>query len=533
MTGVGTLVRHYLRRDRWMILWWCLGVTLLYWSQAVSVAGLYADQAEFDKAAAAMDDNAAFIAMAGPARALDTVGGQVAWQATAFGAVLVGLMSMFIIGRHARAEEQSGRDDLVRSTAIHRRAPLTAALIVAGTANLLVGLLVTVSLISFRPGGPVLKGLPLPVGDSIGIGLGLTAVGWAFSAAALVAAQLTRSTRAMYGLGGAVVGLAYALRAVGDIGRPVLSWVSPIGWYQAMHAYSGLRWWPALLLVSLAVLGAIVAYSLFGRRDIGAGLFADRPGPATAGRRLRSGLGLAWRLQRGAVIGWAAGLFFAGLAYGSIGNSVEDLVGHSDFAKAFGAGETGNLVDGFYAAAIVQLALIACGFAISSTLRPRAEEEAGHSEILLATGLSRRAWLAGHVMLTVAGTALVLVVAGLGLGIGYATSTGESDAVLRYAWPILPCLAPVLALSAVGRLLYGFAPRGMVLAWLPLVIAAVVLVFGDVLQLPQWLQDLSPFEHLALVPAEDFDPLPVAVVTALAAVASGVGQFAFRERDIS
>jgi ABC-2 type transport system permease protein len=106
VTGAAALLRHHLRRDRWMILWWSIGVTVLYWSQAVSVDGLYATQAEFDKAAAAMDDNAAFIAMAGPARALDTVGGQVAWQATAFGAVVAGLMSMFLIGRHSRAEEE-------------------------------------------------------------------------------------------------------------------------------------------------------------------------------------------------------------------------------------------------------------------------------------------------------------------------------------------------------------------------------------------------------------------------------------------
>ena len=34
--------------------------------------GLYTTQAEFDKAAASMEGNAAFIAMAGPARALNT-----------------------------------------------------------------------------------------------------------------------------------------------------------------------------------------------------------------------------------------------------------------------------------------------------------------------------------------------------------------------------------------------------------------------------------------------------------------------------
>ena len=36
------------------------------------------------------------------------------------------------------------------------------------------------------------------------------------------------------------------------------------------------------------------------------------------------------------------------------------------------------------------------------------------------------------------------------------------------------------------------------------------MLFGELLQLPQWLQDLSPFEHLALVPAEDFRWAPFA-----------------------
>ena len=49
--------------------------------------------------------------------------------------------------------------------------------------------MVALSLISVRPGDASLDGLPLPVADSIGIGLGLTAWGWFFSATALVAAS--------------------------------------------------------------------------------------------------------------------------------------------------------------------------------------------------------------------------------------------------------------------------------------------------------------------------------------------------------
>ena len=116
--------------------------------------GLYPTQAEFDKAAASMADNAAFIAMAGPARALNTLGGQVAWQASAFGAIVAGLMSMFLVGRHTRAEEESGRDELVRAGAVGRHAPLAAAALDRRSSpTSLLGALVAVEPDRLRPRG--------------------------------------------------------------------------------------------------------------------------------------------------------------------------------------------------------------------------------------------------------------------------------------------------------------------------------------------------------------------------------------------
>ncbi|GAB3788403.1 ABC transporter permease [Nocardioides ungokensis] len=522
MTGARIFLRTFLRRDRWMLLAWAVGAVLLYYSQAVSVDGLYRTQAEFDRAAASMEHNAAFIAMAGPARALNSIGGQVTWQASAFGAIVAGLMSMFLVGRHTRAEEESGRDELLRGAAIGRYAPMTAALVTALLANLLLGVLVALSLWSY----------PLALADSLGLGLGLTLCGWFFTGTALVAAQLTASTRSMYGLSGAVMGLAYALRAVGDIGYPALSWLSPIGWYQAMHPFSGLRWWPGLLLLVAAAAAVVAAYALFDRRDVGSGLLAARPGPARAGRGLHGSLGLAWRLQRGSVVGWALGVLFTGLAYGAIGNDVGDLVGDSKASRDLFAQGGAGLVDGFYATACLMLALLACGFAVSSALRPRTEETDGRVEDLLATALPRREWLLGHTVVTVAGTVAVLMGAAVGLGAGYAMVTADPGTALRLSAPVLQYLPAVLLLSALARLLYGLSPRVATLAWLPLVLAVVVMFFGDLLRLPQWLQDLSPFEHLALVPAQDFRWGPFLALAALAASVSFLGQSAFCRRDI-
>jgi ABC-2 type transport system permease protein len=522
MTGTWSFVRAYLRRDRWMFLWWSAGVALLYWSQAISVDGLYESQADFDRAAASMESNAGFIAMTGPARALNTVGGQVTWQSAAFGAICAGLMSMFLVGRHTRAEEESGRDEMLRAAAVGRQSTTVATFVTALIANTLLGAAVALSLIAY----------PLEFADSLALGVGVALCGFFFSGVALVAAQLTWTTRAMYGLTGAVIGVAYALRAIGDVGSPVLSWMSPIGWYQAMHAFSGLRWWPALLLVAASGVAVATAYAVFLRRDYGSGVLAARPGPPRATRGLARPVGLAWRLQRGAVIGWGIGMFLGGVGYGTLGNDVDSLLGDSDLAKDMFVQSGGALVDAFYSTMILTLALISAGFAISSALRPHGEEDAGRVEALLSTALRRRDWLLGHVLVTVAGTAIMLLVAGFGMGVGYALVTGDGAAVDDYVLPTLAHLPAVLVLAAVARLIFGLAPRAAFLSWLGLVFCLVVMLFAEVFRMPQSLQDVSPFEHLALMPAEDFGWAPFLVVMAVAAALSVAGQIAFQRRDV-
>ena len=521
MTGATIFFRAFLRRDRWMLMWWIAGGVLLYYSQAPSVDGLYTTQAEFDKAAASMEHNVAFIAMAGPARALNTVGGQVAWQAMAFGAALAGLMSMFIIGRHTRAEEETGRDELVRSAAVGRHAPILAAFVVAAVANVVMGVLVTLSLLAYG----------LDAEGCVSIGVALTLTGLTFTAVAVIAAQLTDGARAMYGITGAVIAVSYAVRAIGDVADNGLSWLSPIGWGQAMHPFSGERWWPAILPV-IATSGMVwAALVLFARRDVGSGLWPSRPGPRRAGPTLLGPWGLAWRLQRGSIVGWTIGLFLLGVSYGSIGNDVKDLMGSSGLTEQM-IRPGSNITDSFYAFAVVIIAVIASGFTISSALRPLGEEDAGRVETLLATAQARREWLVGHLAMTVVGSVATLLVAALGLGLGFAMVTGDVDAIVRYVVPMLSYLAPVLLLGSLASLLYGVVPRLTTLAWVGLVFCFVVMFFGELLRLPTAVIDLSPFSHLAVAPAEEVRWMPVVVVLALAMAVSLAGQAAFRRRDM-
>lgn len=520
MTGTLTLLRFHLRRDRLMLTWRVLGGVLLYYSQAVSTDSLYATQAELDRAARGMESNVAFIAMAGPARALDTVGGQVAWQAAAFGAVVAGLMSMFLVVRHTRAEEESGRDELVRAAVVGRYAPVAAAALVVVVANVLLGSLVAASLLSYG----------LPGAGSWALGLAAALAGLVFGAVALVAVQVAEGSRAAVGMTCAAIAVAYLLRAVGDTGDGALSWLSPIGWGQSMRPYADESWWPALLSVAAVVVLAAVAVWLLDRRDLGSGLWATRPEPGRG--RLGSSWGLAWRLQRGSVVGWLVGLLLGGLAFGSIGDDVGDLVGDSNFSQDVFAQGGGSIVDSFYATLAVMLGLLAAGFTISSVLRLRGEESDHFAELLLSTGLCRRRWAVSHLAVAVVGTVAVVAAGALGLGLGFALVTGDVGTAATFAAAASAYVVPALVLGGVTTLAWSLRSAWARAGWVLLVFGLVVLLFGATLQLPAWLMDLSPFNALALVPAESFSPGPWIGQAVLVAVLGIAGIAALERRDI-
>ncbi|HWM09365.1 MAG TPA: ABC transporter permease, partial [Solirubrobacteraceae bacterium] len=252
MTGLATMLRFTARRERVRIPVFVLVLVALIASTAAQSEQLYPTAASRADYVATVVGNPGLIAMVGPAYDVTTVGGDVAWQWGAFGAVVAALMSMFIVGRHTRGEEQSGRSELVRSGVVSRDAPLAAALVVASAAQLAMGAAVALTMI----------GLDQPAAGSIALGASLAGVGLLFAGVAAVAVQVGQTTAGAYGLVGAALGASYVLRAAGDVGDGTLSWLSPIGWGQAMRPYAGERWWPLALLLGGTVVLVVAARAM-------------------------------------------------------------------------------------------------------------------------------------------------------------------------------------------------------------------------------------------------------------------------------
>jgi ABC-2 type transport system permease protein len=421
VTGTLGLVRFMLRRERAGLPWWVLAATLLVLIQSTQSQNLYDSAEDLQRLRATIGDNTAVIAMSGPTRLLDTIGGEVVFEIFWFVAIVVALMNMFLIGRHTRADEESGRAELVRSARVGRYAPLAAAFALACLADVTVGVLVVAAAV----------GTGLPAGGSVLFGVAVAAVGLTFAALTALAAQIFESARTAYGAVALVLGAAFVLRAAGDTGSGTLSWFSPIGWGQRTFPYAGNRWWPLLFPWGVSMIVGAGAVVLMSRRDFGAGLMPSRPGRATASRSLRNAYALAWRLQRGSLIGWAAGLGLLGVAYGSIGNSIERYVRDNPEIADFLPGGAADVMNSYLALTAGVSALIVTAYGVTTALRIRAEETSGRAEPVLATAVSRLTWLAGNLSVALAGSAVVLLAYGLGEGVAYGLTVSDAGQVPR------------------------------------------------------------------------------------------------------
>jgi ABC-2 type transport system permease protein len=494
MNGVWALVVLALRRDRILLPAWLVGLTAMVGFSVSATKDLYGSTQDLVSASETINATAALVALYGKVYDPASLGAISLIKLTAFGAALIAVLFVFITVRHTRTEEEAGRLELISAGVVGRYAPLSAALIVGFGASALLGLLTTAALTA--------SGLGWAGGVSFGLGWAMSGV--VFTTVAGITAQLTVSPRTAVGLGMAVIGLAYVMRAVGDLAAADpgwLSWLSPIGWSQQIRPFAGDRWWVAGLPLLATVVMVPMAYALRAHRDLGSGLIADRPGPARG--RVASVPGLAWRLQRATLAAWVAGAAVMGAVLGSIAHDVSGLLTSPAAQRYFEAlGGKQGFTDAFLAAEVRIFGALVAAYAITATARLRGEESSGHLEPVLATPTTRWRFAVSHYLLALLGTTVVLLVIGASIGLAHGIAVGEvGHQVARLTVAALAQVPAAWVFASLVLLLFGWVPRWVVGAWGVLVAAIVAGELGPLWRLPSWVMDLSPFQHSPQLPA--------------------------------
>lgn len=526
LSGAGELGRLVLRRDRLQLPLWIVGLGgTIAWS-ATAVQAVYDTPEKVAGYAASVGASPVSYLMSGRQAGIDQIGGITANETSQIAQLGVCLMVMFLVVRHTRAEEESGRAELLRAGVLGRHAATLTALIYGFLAAFAIAAITTTAMAASG----------LEVTGSVAYGAGLGLLGACYAAVSLVAAQLSTSARGALGIAGAAIAIGYLVRGIGAMQDNALVWLSPFGWAQALNAFGDERWWPAAILVAAtgALLGA--AGTLAAHRDFAGGIVQPRPGSARAARSLGTPWGMAARLQRGSFLGWAVGLFALALIYGAVIPTVPELVeSNPDIGAYLGtsAGAQQVLIDAFVSYVLVFMAVVSSAFGVSMVLRLRSEEESGRAELLLATGVGRTRWAMSTVGVTAVSSLLLTVLMGAGLALGWGLGGGAWRDALDVVAHQVSYLPAVLVVAAAAFVLVALVPRRTALGWGLVAVVFFVTLVGDALDLPDAVRALSPFWHLSGVPGEAFTPLPAIVETLVAAALIGLGVAGLRRRDVA
>jgi ABC-2 type transport system permease protein len=527
LAGTGALVRLALRRDRIVLPVFIVILIVMVAASASATVELYPDSSSRLQAAMAVNSTTSTLALYGPIHDETSLGALSTFKMGIMGAIAVAVLALFLVVRHTRSEEETGRLELLGATVVGRRAPLTAALLLAGAASLAAGVGTALGLIA----------VGMPVAGSILMGLGFACLGIAFAAVAGLTAQLVKSARTAAGLAGGVLGASYLLRAVGDAsagrGFAWLAWPSPVGWWQQTRPYAGDHWWVLLLLLGLSVVVAALAYALAARRDFAAGLLPDRPGPAVAAAGLRSPLALAWRLQRGSFFAWAAVFVVLGLVVGGMASNVGDFLKSPQAQELITKlGGVSGLRDAFLSVELAFAGVFASVFGVQAAMRLRSEEAALRAEPVLATAVGRVRWAWSHLTIALTGAAALLLMVGVCAGLASALQVGDSGQFGRIVVAALVQIPAAWVIIGIVAAAFGLVPRSVVLGWVALVGFMLLGEFGALFELSQDVMNVSPFAHVPRMPGGDFTLAPLLWLTATAAGLIAVGLAGFRRRDV-
>lgn len=524
LTGTGRLLRHLIRRDGRHFLPWVALATALPVSSVIVYPQIFPTEQDRATLAATIGGNPALGLIFGPARDLGTVDGFNAWRCLALGGLLAALGAIFAVTRATRAQEDTGRAELLASGAVGRSSSLAAAVVLALAGSLVLG--------AVAGTGTVLAGGRAHA--SILLGAGFAATGWLCAGIAAVAAQLGSTARAANSIAVAAFGLMFLLRGVlYSLEAPEwTTWANPLGWVAETQPATLDRWWPLAPVLALALALVAVAFVLRGRRDYGVGFIATRPGRARG--RIRGSWGLILRLNRGPIVTWTISFVAVGAILGHFAASVHDILDSNAAVQqilAAGATTPVGLVEEFLVTIMSMIGILASIPGVQTMMKMRTEEAEGRLELLATSGATRPRYFAGNALLALAAPSVYMMIGGT-LVAGFAASAdigvGFRDAVLQAAATV-PAVWTVVALAVAVT---GLRPGVGILAWAGVLISFTLTILGPTFELDDAAMAVSPFWHVPRVTAESPDLTGLLWVAGVALVLLAAGAVGFRRRDL-
>lgn len=416
---------------------------------------------------------------------------------------------------------------MIRSLPTGRLSTLTATITVVSGVNILLANVIGFSLYALGIESMGLEG-------SLLYGAALGTTGILFTAVTAIFVQLSENSRAAIGFAFATLGIAYIIRAIGDIGDHVLSWFSPLGWILGTEVYVNNYWWPIMLAIGVSILLTIVALYLNAFRDLGAGFIVAKPGKEYASPLLQSPFGLYFRLQRTGLIAWSIGMFILGVSYGSVLGDLELFFADNELLGVLLSSVDGySLTEQFLPMLMSIMAMIGTIPAIMAMNKLIGEEKKNRTEQLLSLAVSRRQMIGSSLAISVLVSFVMITFAIIGLWSAGSVVMEEEISFGTFYNAGIVYFPAMLVMISLAIFLIGVFPKFTSFSWGYLVYSFIVVYLGNLLGVPNWMNNISPFGHIPQIPVEDMDYMKISSIVLVAVVLTVIGFIGYRQRDIA
>jgi ABC-2 type transport system permease protein len=519
--GTGKLIRLAFRQNKVLKVIWLLLPTLIAAGTYASYYSMFPTKLQLINFIHESISNPVVIGMHG--QILDsTLAALTAWKIKVQLMILIGIFNIIVVMRFTRHEEESGRFELLHSTAVGRQSNLAAALISAFATNLVMGFLITFGL-----------GMNLPLTGSITMGLMFAFSGCLFAAIAGIAAQIADSARTANSIAVCIFAAMFILSFLNNTNSQpkALLLLTPFSWFFALRPFSGnyLAYFIPIILFTMILTG--VAFTLSAKRDVGAGLIHPHPGKAQASPRFRTAFALSWRLQRGMLIGWAVGLGLFGIGIGSANQTVIKMF-QENSTMANWVKEYGGPNNAFIALVIFVVALFVSSYILLAVLRLRSEETNLRAEPLLSASVNRIKWAGSHIIIAILGSVILMAVVGITSGLSGGIISGDiSGELSKTLGASLIKLPSIWTIAGIAVLFFGLLPRlSTGLSWTVFGGFLLIQLVWELGQTNRVVYKISPFSYV--YPNHSITVLPIILLTIIASVLIAGGLVGFRHREI-
>ncbi len=525
MTGARSLLPVALHQDARNIAPWVGLISVLSASSILAYSLVFTDAAERAALAQNVAANPALALIFGPARDLTTADGFNAWRAGMLGAFFAGLMAILIVVRNSRADEDSGRAELLASSVMSRPTRLGVAVAMATIAAIALGVVSCLLTMTFG-GDP---------GDSFMLSATFTASALMFAGLAAVTAQIGSDARSASTLAIGVLGALFVLRGYIDaVQAPDWArWATPFGWLERVAPATENNPWPLLLALATFLVLMAIAFRLQARRDFGQGLLPPRLGPSRGGWEATL-WGVVTRLNAGSVATWLLAFVVLGFVFGFVATAVGDVLQDNVAiaqALAGGAVTEAGLTAQFLTTVVSLAGIIAAICGVQVAMRIHAEEVNDRVDPLLAGSVTRPAYLTTNTVVALSGPALALLVAG-----ALIATVASSQAELSW-WQVFGQGAATIpatwVLVALALAVVGARPQVRLIGWLAVVVSFALTILGPLFRLWDWILGISPFWHVPNVTATAPDWSGLAWLAMVIVALTAVAYAGFRRRDIA